>query len=393
MPLGAFRLNTLARYVATGGGATELLNTSTNIDWNYLTYQHDKINFVGMDTNSNPVFLWGYKDTSGAAYVILFRINSDLTLTEGTPVQIFASGVSTANSAGGYPDSTTGICVYYQSAGVYAKAFTYNINTLAIGTPGSQVQVNTTSPTAGFSYATYMRNNYFMAGWRRSGMVFRQLTVSGTTITLGANTLIYSFGDGVYQEATSHANSGSLLRAVASNGNAASLGAAYWNGTSASTSYVFGTFLTMGGLNQMRVRTLDDTSKCIAASARTNVMKARAATINWPTSGTGAPTATHGTEITLTHAGSNLGLCNGGTDIAYVAYLNTTDSNWYYSKITASGTTLTEATPVALGLSESTFTALPSIEYVSGASAGNILVGLVDNSASVNPHIFVKVVS
>jgi hypothetical protein len=296
----------------------------------------------------------------------------------------------------GFPDNTNAICSYQRGTQVYAKAFSITKDTLTIGTPGTEIQVSNTNPNAGFSFATYLRNGFWALGWRNSGINVRYATLSGTTISLSANRQTTAHGDAVWQEPIGFNNSSSLYRFVTSSGNSNVIGAGYFNGTSASTGVVSADFLTMGTLTAMKVARLDTTNKFIAASSTASAMKIRAGTVSWPTSGTAAPTLTFGTEITsadVATAGTH-SICDGGTNEAFLIYRKNSDSVWYYRKITASGTTLTEGSPVSLGVDFTNFrTVNPNIHYVAGTAAGNILVGVVDNASTSVPIIFVKVVA
>jgi hypothetical protein len=396
---GVARLNTLAK-AAAAPAVTASTTSFSNVSWNWEQYFINQLAYAGLDSSSRPVFVYGYREvTTDDAKVCLFRVNSDLTITQGSNSTILTGTVSNGVAATVDTDNNYGYVIYHKSAGgAYAKTFTIDKDALTIGTPGAEATIFATSD-AGIVSADYAGNGRVHYFHRRGGQVSGNFysTRSGTTLTVGTE-IVGNIGAGtVYTQLRTFAASGTLYRhAIISGNGAPQLNAMYWNNTSGSsvstaTSFSWG---STSIVHHDLVR-LNSTNKFMILTHVTAGARAAAGTITWPGSGTTAPTVAVGAVLSLTDAtASNMyGAVDGfTTDQAVIVYKKSSDSKFYYRKITASTNTLTEGAATEISVLSANSANHLICKGVTAFSK-NYIVGIADNSTSASPDIFVTEVT
>lgn len=377
--------------------ATVSTTSLSNVDWNWDQYYIFQLAYAGLDSSSRPVFMFGYKDTSTTyPEVMLFRVNSDLTITQGTPTSIVSTAVNPNVAATVDTDNNYGYCAYNKTTGgAYAKTFTIDKDNLSTGTPGSEATLYATTDGAMVSadYAGNGRVHYFhRRGGQLSGNYYS--TRSGTTLTIGTEIIGYIGASTVYTQIRNFTYSGTRYRHVIISGNAGAQAAAvYWDNTTAATAgaatsitYSMGT-----GIKSHNLVRLKAADKFMIITSGSTAAQVVAGTVTWPTSGTTAPTISAGTPITLTDYpnGNMYGAIDGfQDDEAYVVYKKNSDSKFYWRKINSVGNTLYEhAANEILVLSSNSANAF--VCQRAEAFGKKYMIGVVDNSTTTKPDVFV----
>ncbi len=400
MPLGAFRLNSLAKYTVSGGGiaAGDSLTSLSDVVYNTDQYYTYRVNFAGVDSSSRPVFAFGYRDdTANAAKAILIRINDDNSITAGSP-DTFYTGTGSLDPLEDVQmvtdngDTANCVMVYQDRANspyeLYARAASIDLDNLTFS-KGTQLTVFTGSIDT-MTVGAYLGNGRYVVGHRSSNIPLYLLTRSGTTLTL-ANSTTIGLGTNVYNTAQGFAPSGSLYRVAIANSTAAvSFSAKYWNGTSPSSNPTAITPIT--GLSSVIVSqmcALDTVGKSIIVSSDGTTTKAAVASVSWPSSGTSAPTLSSGTQLTLTDDVSNRSmlLAKGEDNTAHLIYYS--GSTWKERILTASGTTLSEGSATIIDTLTSTQTSFGDMAYYNDGT-WKYLLAVVDNSGSNAPDCYAK---
>ena len=397
----------LAGGFSAGGGAAfqSGVTSLTNASWNYITYTAPQISYVGADSSGNPIWLWGFKDSSNSySKCMLIRVNSNGSVSQSSVTTLEASAnpkydVSVTTE---YPNASQGWAFYSASdTYFYAKTFSIDKDALSIGTPGSALKVFPTIGQVSFTHAAYAGNNRAFVTTRDDGSGGNGVTFfsrSTNTITkvgnmsdLGDQSVFHSMIGFDYSSASSG------LYRWAGQTYGPNLQVGYYNGSSASSVYNFNAteFLTgFSYTNGNPMVNVNGSNKFVMfGKSGTNGLVARAGTITWPTSGTAAPTMSSGTQISLTDA------ANGGlwapaksytSDECYFVYKNNSNSNWYYRKLTLSSNTITEGSATQITNTPSSATGfIHSMAGTASTSTGNWLVFLTDNSGSANPDFTV----
>jgi hypothetical protein len=392
MPLGAMRHG--FTYVAAGEAIPDdLWSATSSISANYQDYQPMKVDYVGDDSSGRPVFLYGYINTATTYPAAnLFRRESNGDLTFATPIQIHnggqytqaVSGLDTNGDLVGFSSFTVG-------SGAYCKSYTININNLTLGTPGSFRDIYGSGLSAGFSYATYFGNGRFGAGGRISGLSQRMVSVTGSSVGSIIATVTLPFGDGVWQhsEGFDYQND-SYYRFVGSNGNQGLVGAGHYYGTSAGSTV--SADLSTLGLSMRYTALLNSTNNAVMLTNSGSTIELAPYSVTWPTGGsTSAPSITAGTNLTLSEAGTNANVMGGINNSVIVVYRNNSGV-WKRVTVTASGTSLSEGTPVALSGTPVGYYGTPWGKYVSTAQ-GNLLMFLVDGgNSTTNTTLYSEII-
>jgi hypothetical protein len=202
MPIGAFKLNGIGRYLAPSGpvnaSITSLGITSPST---YLNYAEQQLGYCGLDSSSRPVFVFSYcAVTTSYPSAIMFRINSDMSITTGSAVTLSSSFVADyappvckterddigLRTSSGYTDY-----VYFgwnTTNQIYASSASYVLDTLTLtaGTPVSIHAVN-----SGGIYLAYMGSRVCAIGGQ-GGSNGRQYVTDLITRTAGSTTLTKS---------------------------------------------------------------------------------------------------------------------------------------------------------------------------------------------------------
>jgi hypothetical protein len=207
MPLGASRLNTLSKAIISV--APPVASTYYTLEDSTYTQARmgtlrSQVSFCGFDTNDRPVFVYPYNEGSSVGKIVLFRVNSDGTITYGTPYQIsgtvaYEPHVTTEYEGENRFDMTTvqdnvGYVAWQTATGYQitkVAAFYYNRDNLSVtqfGTAVSSTLTAVTTPLAyvgtrrvatsgrGGSNAKYHQVTYYT---RTSGSLTMTLTASG----------------------------------------------------------------------------------------------------------------------------------------------------------------------------------------------------------------------
>jgi len=381
--------------------ATVSTTSFSNVSWNWEQFFIYQLAYAGLDSTSRPVFLYAYREIStNYARAILFRVNSDLTITQGTAVTVFEGVCSSGVAAAVDTDNNYGYTIYHKSAGgAYAKTFTIDKDNLSMGTPGAEATLFATSDAGIVSvdYAGGGRVHYFH---RRGGQVSGNFysTRSGTTLTIGTEISGTVGASTVYTQLRTHNNSGNFYRhAIISGNGSPQLSAIYWNNTSTATAST-ATSISWGtgsGIRSHNLVRLTSTDKFMILTSGATAAQVVSATISWPSSGTAAATVTVGSPVSLsdTPTLNMYGAIDGFTsNEAYVVYKNSSDNKFYWRKFTASGNTLTQGSAneiLILSANSVNFLICKGVE----AFSKRYIVGICDNSTSNNPDIFVAEVT
>ena len=370
----------------------------TNSLFNWNQYHINQLAYAGLDSTGRPVFGFSTKDlTSTYPTFTLFRVNSDLTITQGSKNTITSVDVVNAPVAAIDTDNNYGYCTYAKtSGGMFAKTFTIDKDNLSIGTAGTEATIFPTTD-AGFCSSSYLGNGRVMHWHRRGGQVsaMKYTTRSGTTLTVSTNEIADGLGNGdVYHEIRAFDRSADLYRVmhVGKNNNPQAR-ASYFNDTSASIASSETTFSWSlgGGINHRNIVRLKAADKFMIFAKGATTAQVAAGTVTWPGSGTGAPTIAQGAVLTLTDLpnGNLYGAVDGfANDEAYIVYKKNSDSLFYWRKITASTNTLTEgsANVVSIGSASTTGALILSSAQ---AFSKKLIVAVADNSGSSSPDILV----
>ena len=338
MPFGMMRhgFTYQAPQTSTGPG---LWTQTSSIGYNYQQYQNQKLDYVGDDSSSRPIFLYGHiSNADSKPYAVLIRRNSDGTYSFSTSVLIWNdANVGTTQATSGLNSSgaLVGVSQFAVGSGTYARAYTIDKDALSIGTPGTLATIEGAGNTASFSYNTYLGNNRWGLGGRLSGPKQKLSTVSGTTITAGNNVTL-PFGDGIYQQTAGFAyQADNYYRFVGCNGNDGAVGAGHFYNS------------TAGGTVGIDISTVGQAQRDIARLNSTN------------------------SAVMITNSGTTIELDN-----SLVCVYRDTGGSWNRSIITGSGISLSQSSPVAI-TDPTSYYATPWGKYVS-TGQGNLLMLIMD---------------
>jgi hypothetical protein len=399
---GAARLNTLAK-AAAAPAVTVSTTSFTNAEFNWNQYHINQLAYAGLDSSSRPVFGFATKDvTSTYPTFTLFRVNSDLTITQGSKNTITAAATDNSPVATIDTDNGYGYVTYTKTpgGGAYAKTFTIDKDALSIGTAGTEVTLFSTTD-AGFVSSTYLGNGRVAHFHRRGGQVsaIKYTTRSGTTLTVSTNEINDGLGSSqVYHEIRAFNRSSDLYRLMHVSVNGPPQAAAsYFNSTSASTGSSLTTYSWSlgGGIQHRNIVRLKAADKFMILAKGPSAAQVAAGTVTWPASGTTAPTIAQGAVLSLTDLpNGNLYAAVDGfaNDEAYILYKKNSDSLFYWRKITASTNTLTEGSANLISIGSANTTGAFVANSVQAFSK-KYIVAVADNSASVNPDIIVAEVT
>jgi len=397
MPLGASRLAffTKPQEAAAPEGPLVESTTSMSISYNWDQYFQQKLKYCGDDSSGNPVFVFGYRDdTDTYAKAVLVKVLADGSITEGTPTTFASVNVTTAVAEPEYPDNDyIGVCYIKNSlqSKSYMKVASINLDTLAIGTPGSETEAASSSD-AGFALISYLGDSKYAAGARASGISLFLMTRSGTSLTRGTS-IFMSTGGAVDNITRAMSKSGSIYRVIGTSGTGNPfIGSGYWNAGSASSTDADQLFTGMSAVVESRTDIQSFAgNKAITVARDGDEFNVTCASVSWPGSGTGAPTNTVGTELELTDLPEYkaFDVTYKSDDTSILIYKNS--NTWYWRELTTSGTTVTEGTrsdAISSSILGSADIRTFHAQYLDHAH-GEMLVGLVDDSGSTNPNFVV----
>lgn len=400
MPIGAFKLNSIAKAAAAPAGpSNENVFSLSNLTYNARAYQIPKMNYCGDDSTGRPVFFVGTRNSAGDFVASLIRRNADDTITESSVTTLkntderFEAQGAFGYDTSGNPVGVTVVC--YRVSGVikmdvYANQI--NLNALTLGTTYSSLVWNDAQPTAGFSYCTYLGNGRFGLGYRNTGIRTALASVGTSTITVGNELQESTYGDGVYQGIYGVTyQSDTKYRWISANGNGNQVGAAWFNNTTAAAGASTDNMTT--GLGRTEVFEIDY-DKFIGVSSVNSAAQRQAVSISWPAS-SGAPTLTAGSVTTFSNQSTWLGGFAGASDktnnVLYVLHKDSS-AGWQITPLTVSGTTISEGTKLAVSVTTTTWGngAEANGACIAASSQGTLFAALIDDTGSNNPKVYFK---
>jgi hypothetical protein len=378
--------------------------TNLGINWNGAQYTTQYLQYAGADSNNKPVFMFSYKDTSdNYVKAVLVRVDSATTFTRGTPLTILSSSIEqdTINCCTESPDASQYWVTYATPTTNEQKLVTgsYDLSTLTLDSPGTAVNVSAGQST-GLSRVEYAGNNrVFVASRQGEGQQHFMASRSSNTITMGTTNENNFAGDSVNHviRGAGYNSGGSGLYRYIFNTFGGTYYVGYWNGTTLSSQATFSNTAAYTA-GQTHVRQNSAGTKWVCFGISGGVMYVKAVSITWPTSGTGAPTVTQGTTLTLTDTSVNSNTNNlyalapgFADDECYVIYRKASDNIFYRRKLTTSGNTITEGAATALTI-QPTNPVNPMILSTNSAAtaSGNYIVSVIDNSGSSDPNFIIQ---
>lgn len=198
MPLGAYKLNSIARYSPPAVSGLQYVVQDTGLTddggWGYTD-----LAYCGDDSSGRPVFVFGYSSGTAVPYtsnVVMMRVEDDLSCTFGTANTISSTStityVTSEYMGAGYRTNTGqqdyGYVAYNKSGSslVFVRAFSFNKNALTT-TLGNEYE--TVSTVISQSYVHYINTRRVLVGGRGGGngryMVWEVFdrTSNSTTLT------------------------------------------------------------------------------------------------------------------------------------------------------------------------------------------------------------------
>lgn len=378
MPIGAFKLNTIARGVAVAASITEALNTALSTSNDY--FRGNDMAYMGNDSSGRPVFCTGFtKVSTQYPTLIMFRLNlTDLTITKGSEytiesvVAVYVSVSSERDGAGfrtssGFTDY--GYAVWARNAantGARAIAFSYSLDNLTM-TFGTGIAVaGTSGAQASGHYIGNLRvaattnggnnGNFHVQNWATR-------TGGSTTLTKNAgadNSVLGGIGQGGGHNMRGMASDRWILvPQTGNNGHGWFSTAMRTNSTSmVGRDYVYNTVFPSDAVfnSEAKIAQLNNTDRFITVcqGAFTNgtvyKIKGQAGTVTWNTGST-QPTITMGSVVEVeTNANTRFGLCEGKVDgEAYFIFCDNNDGlKLKYKKLTVSTNTISQSSYTTL---------------------------------------------
>lgn len=399
MPLGSFRLNSLARYVApAGGGDTEnylLLNSETPGVWP-SNNPDDKIDYVGEDSSGRPCFLVAYAYIAGTdeeLWAQVVRINADNTFTAGTATSVYTTStyvLGHISVAAEGDDAAYGtICAYdTQSTTDASTMWLLSVDRDNLTCTLEDTLRNVGSSTSnhnGNSINTYVGNSMYIAGVR-SGLGYIPSLVTRSTNTL-TDTAVYNGGspggggDNPILEGSLATSTTTYKRAHFWMRGTPLYHAFYFDGSNngaQTTQYDFGWSSASAARGDFTILPGGTTSseRVFFTWASGTSKWAKVLDIAWPTSG--APTITAGSDITPTDTpapvATNTCIATGTNEV-YRLY-QVSGGTWYLTDYSLSGTTITEGTPSALTLLDGDHDTALYTRYVETTGGKRCIVGI-----------------
>lgn len=408
MPLGAFRLNGIARYIVAGGGLPEIgddaVTSMTNVNYNFSNYAGmDQIQYCGDNSSGEPVYGFAYRDVTDLNIkLVLLSVSGDLTATIGTPYLIFSNSTSTTSTMVdfGADGERYGIVSYahLNASSVrttYFKTCDLDLDNLTVSSISSETELNGPALVRYTTHSVYLGNNTWNVGSNTTSVNHWLVTrTSGTSTTVSSTYHSTTLGGTVYNDVIAFDRSGSLYRFVTQN-NGGFVNAGYFNGTSPSAESADYDLHTITRYPRTRMASLTSSNKLIMVSGDGTLAKANIATVTWPTSGTGAASMTTGTEFNLTDDVNNLRsyfISADGAGTAYMLYKKVNVNDWYIRELTEGATnTVVEGSATAV-------TTLGASQIGQGSSwlnthtYGTLMVAVIDTNTNI-PDFYIRKVA
>ena len=370
-------------------------SVSSVINYAYQDYSQSSMAYVGPDSSNRPVFLFAYANASSFLKAVLFRINDDGTITEGseqspgsnlscTRTVKCTSEYEGANSFGNNTPTNYAYLTYAPTSGQYKVQAVLADPSALTCTFGTALN-NGYTPDAEQPAVAYVGNSRCVSGGRHGGgFSVQRFSRSGTTLT-SEGTGSADFGSRIDADLEGFDWDGSsryrMGQVATQNGASGTTVAAVQLG---STNYVVSNSTITGTGFNMSCN-LNNTAKMLGLSNAGGTNSLRAVSITWNSAAN--PTLTIGTANTGFNDQNNSACIVPGhvADEAYILY-NGTSTTIDYRKVTVSGTTVT------IGSKVNMISSLSSFYYqMSGSSATvgtkKYLAGVQVRSSGA-PYIF-----
>lgn len=370
--LGAARLATLAKPQAAAQEVTAAITSlSQTVDNDIHLY--GKTRYAGTDSSNRPVYIMPFK-TGGSAYIQLFRVNSDLTVTKGTAYNVgTAVGIGIITEQDGTNSySTTNQAAYgyaaWKIAGGYGRgrvsAFSYSRDNLNVTSFGTYIE--TTRDTYTFHTIGIIDTRQIVAGGNGGNnglyMDFEVFTRTDGSTTLTRNHALNSIGppgQGTGNEIVGFGSDRFVHQWWnGNNGHGVPLSISkYKNSTATDTYDTFPARLGNATTTEFNAVSfayhLNTTDKFLTAgwsnapNGWDGYWGAQANTISWNASGTAPSVSSEGNVLHIfSHTPSRNVIVRGETnDKFYHLFFDYWDNRtWKYHTYTVSGTTITPDT-------------------------------------------------
>lgn len=369
-------------------------SVSSVIKYDYADYSQSRAAYVGPDSSNRPVFLFAYANASSFLKAVLFRINDDGTVTEGSeqsPGSLSCSRTvkcmseyEGANSFGNNTPTNYAYLTYAPTSGEYKVQAVLADPSALTCTFGTAVSIGLT-PDADQPAVAYVGNSRCVSGGRHGGgFSVARFSRSGTTLT-AEGTGSADFDSRIDEDLLGFDWDGSSryrVGQVVTQGGAS--GTQITAAQQGSTNYIVKNS-TIGSTGYNVNCNLNNTAKMLGLSNAGGTNSLRAVSITWNSAAN--PSLTIGTANTgLTDVNNSYNIVSGHTaDEAYVVY-NGTSTTIDYRKVTTSGTTVT------LGSKVTMLTGLSSFYYQISPSSATVgtkkyLAGVQVRSSGA-PYIF-----
>lgn len=328
--------------------------------------------YMGTDSSGRPVYGIAYLDTAGTTgYIVMYRINSDLTVTAGSPYTV-ASCVNiqmVTEQDGTNAFTTTNQAAYgyvsWKMASGYGRgrvaAFAYNRDTLAVTSVGSYVE--TTRDTYNFFPIGYIGTRRIAAGGNGGNngvfMEFEIFSRTDGSTTLTRNHAVGSIGPAGQGTGSTVLGFGSDRFVHAwyngNNGHSVPISISKYNGTATLNNLDW----TLARLQSATVTEFSTGNFAIPLNATDKFLSAgwsnapngydgyfgfQANTINWQSAGVAPTISSEGSVLAQTnHLVARTSMIQGETaDVFYQVFFDYWDNRrWKFRRYTVSGTTIT----------------------------------------------------
>jgi len=400
MPLGAFRLNSLAKVLDTGGASVSADKSYDITNYNYVntTYQMQRISYVGDDSSGQPVWFVGTKDGSGNFVCILIKRKNDDTIEESSLKTLKNTDERFAAQSCAAKDTSSNdvgvVCYTYRTAGTIRtsiKVMQINKDLLTLGTEYGIDDFNDLAPNAGLAYVTNPGNGRVIAGYRRSGIRTDVFEIGTSTVTQKNTPDTLPFGDGVYQHIEGYPYpGGDDLRYTGYNGNASSFTVAhYTDDNTHGGNATIDSDVNVGSLAPGVGFPVNSTSMIGVAGQNGGLEAIAFTSISWGN----PPTYTDGGPLIMTDDSTNqshvAAALDPSSETVYALYRDGA-STWTFTSLSLVGGTLTEGTPAAIGATTTNWnTAGLATGDVANSSQGNLFCTIIPVSSG-DTQLYIK---
>jgi hypothetical protein len=400
MPLGAFRINSIAKVLDTGGASVSADKSYDITNYNYVntTYQMQRISYVGDDSSGQPVWFVGTKDGNGNFACILIKRKNDDTIEESSLRTLkntderFAAQSCAAKDTSG--NDVGAVAYTYRTAGVIhtsLKVMQIDKDNLTLGTTYGIDDFEDLQPNAGLAYVTNPGNGRVIAGFRKSGIRTDVFEIGTSSVTQKNTPSSMPFGDGVYQHIEGYPYAGSSnLRYAGYNGNASTFGLGHYTSDTTHGGYsATDSDVNVGSLAPGVAFPANSTSMIGVAGQNGGLEAIAFTSINW----SGTPTYTDSGPLIMSDDSTNqshvAAALDPSSEKVYALYRDGA-STWTFTSLSLVGGTLTEGTPAAIGATTTNWsTSGLATGDVANSSQGNLFCTMIP-ATSGNSQLYIK---